>query len=393
MVKLYLSSLMTRVVKILGICRNSVSVYKYKYFDDLTGLPNRRYLHEHIIHLTLTTRHRLTLALIDPKPMYPGENHSFLTYDSAIKQTARILKTHFSDKNTIISRYDACRIAVLFIGMSEKVSTSRIVEMITKLDNSPLPDDENQKLQPCAGIASYPEPAHDARQLVSMAELELHDIKQYNYSNVSKFKDVFATLRTMHKTEEEFLLIARTLLKVVNLVDHYTYSHSLRVSTYCNLLAAKLALSPADRKNLYVAALLHDVGKLGVGKEILCKQAPLNNDEWEAVKKHPLLSAEMLEQSGRFPHLIPVLRHHHENFDGSGYPDGLSGEAIPFTSRLLSIADSYDAITTNRPYRPARRPEEALHELRACAGSQFDPAFVPIFCNIITEKAIEKQGI
>jgi len=392
MLKLHLSSVWGRLVKALGICKNTVSVYQYKYYDELTGLPNRHYLHELIIHLTLTTRTRLTLALIELKPTYSGENQGFLTHDLVIKQAVEILKKNIFDKNIIISRYDACRIAVLFTGMSEKVTTSRIVDMISKLGDIALPGDENRRLEPYAGIASYPEPAHDARQLVSMAEMELHDIREYNYSNVSRFKDVFATLRTMDKTEEEFLLIACTLLKIINLVDHYTYAHSLRVSTYCDLLAAKLALSPADRKNLYFAALLHDVGKLGVAKEILCKQDSLTDHEWEAVKKHPLLSAEMLQQSGHFPHLIPVLRHHHENYDGTGYPDGLAGDLIPLASRLLSIADSYDAITTNRPYRPARKPEEALQELRAFAGRQFDPLFVPIFCNAIIENHIEKQG-
>lgn len=190
----------------------------------------------------------------------------------------------------------------------------------------------------------------------------------------------------MAKSEEDFLLITCTLLKIVNLVDHYTYAHSLRVSAYCDLLAQALNLSPIDSKNLHLAALLHDIGKLGVGRAILCKQGPLNDQEWEVVKNHPILSAQILEQSGYFPHLIPILRHHHENFDGSGYPDGLSGETIPYESRLLSIADSYDAITTDRPYRCARSQDEALQELKLCAGKQFDPNFIPVFCKAIITK-------
>lgn len=393
MLKSYLLSLKARLAKLPGICKDSVSFYHYKYSDELTGLPNRRYLHELLIHLTFTTHTRLTLAIFDLKPLYPSDNHSFVTHDTAIKLAARVLKNHFSGRDVVIIRYDACRIAVLFTGMTEKMSTSLIVDMISKLENISLPGHDNSFLQPCVGIASCPEPAHDAKQLVSMAEMELHDIKQYKYSNISKFKDVFMALRTMDKTEEEFILITRTLLKIINLVDHYTYSHSLRVSRYCDLLAQKLALTPADRKNLYWAALLHDIGKLGVGKEILCKPGPLDNREWEVVKTHPVLSAEMLEQSGHLPHLVPVIKHHHENYDGSGYPDGLAGEAIPFASRLLSIADSYDAITTNRPYRPARTAEEALQELAACTGSQFDPIYVPIFCDAIMENRKEKQGI
>ncbi|MEN6350410.1 MAG: HD-GYP domain-containing protein [Syntrophomonas sp.] len=184
-------------------------------------------------------------------------------------------------------------------------------------------------------------------------------------------------------SEEEFMTVARTLLRVIDSIDHYTYSHSLRVATYAEQLADEINLSTADKKSLRHGALLHDVGKISVGKKILCKNGPLTDEEWLIVKRHPLIGAELLEDSGHFSHIIPMVKHHHESFDGNGYPEGLAGERIPFQARILAIADSFDAITTNRPYSPDRSVSEALKEIKRCSGSQFDPVMVDAFTGAI----------
>lgn len=186
------------------------------------------------------------------------------------------------------------------------------------------------------------------------------------------------------RSEKEIRIIVRTLLKIVNLIDNYTYCHSLRVSEYCQQMAEKLNMSEKEKRILHFGALLHDVGKIGVGKKILCKIGPLNEEEWELIKEHPVLGARMLEDSEYLSQIIPMVKHHHENFDGSGYPDGLKGEEIPYHGRILTIADSFDAMITNRPYSPARSKMAALEEIRKCSATQFDPSLIPIFFEILS---------
>ncbi|MEN6326109.1 MAG: HD-GYP domain-containing protein [Syntrophomonas sp.] len=193
---------------------------------------------------------------------------------------------------------------------------------------------------------------------------------------------------TLLQNEEEFMITARTLLRVIDLIDHYTYFHSLRVAAYCEHMAREINLSAVDRKVLHHGALLHDIGKIGIGKAILCKNGPLSNEEWLIVKRHPMLGTEMLEHAGPFPEILSIVRHHHENYDGSGYPYGLAGEEIPYLARILDIADSFDAMTSQRPYHPTRSVNQAMEELERCAAKQFDPLLVPHFIRMI-----EKHGI
>lgn len=188
---------------------------------------------------------------------------------------------------------------------------------------------------------------------------------------------------TLLSNEEEFMITARTLLRVIDLIDHYTYSHSLRVAACCGRMAREIGL-PADTYNvLHHGALLHDIGKIGIGKSILCKSGPLSDKEWLIVKRHPVLGAEMLEHAGPCPKILSVVKHHHENYDGSGYPDGLVGEVIPLLARVINIVDSFDAMTSQRPYHPSRSVKEAIQELDRCAAKQFDPVLVPHFIHMV----------
>lgn len=205
----------------------------------------------------------------------------------------------------------------------------------------------------------------------------------------SDLRSVFTTLKAQN--EHEFLLITRTLLCIIDLIDHYTYSHSIRVTRYCDLISGALQMPAQDSKILHVGALLHDVGKIAIGKEILCKADRLNDHEWELVKEHPVLGAQMLQQAGYFDQAVPIVRHHHERFDGQGYPDGLGGEEIPFAARILAITDSFDAMTTDRPYSPRLTCQQAIEELWHCTPEQFDPAFVQIFTSRLQEEQVDKK--
>jgi putative two-component system response regulator len=161
--------------------------------------------------------------------------------------------------------------------------------------------------------------------------------------------------------------------------DMGTYGHSRRVSYNARLIAAALDLGEKDRADLKIAALLHDIGKIGITDFILGKEGPLTDAERAIIRSHPQKGVEILKPLKQYEHILPSILHHHENYDGSGYPRGISGERIPLHARIIAVADTYDAILSTRPYRAAADHARAITELLANAGRQFDPDIVTAF--------------
>lgn len=169
--------------------------------------------------------------------------------------------------------------------------------------------------------------------------------------------------------------------------DKYTIGHSERVQMYVDMMANELELDPNIRRVLNFAALLHDIGKIEIPHRILNKAERLTKEEFALIKRHPVYSAEMLEPLRHISGLSDIVRFHHERFDGQGYPDGLSGYDIPRGARILSVADSFDAMMSDRPYRKNKTFLESVEELKRCAGSQFDPDLVNVFLKAMENKS------
>ncbi len=165
--------------------------------------------------------------------------------------------------------------------------------------------------------------------------------------------------------------------------DPYTYGHSQKVAEYAVMLGEAIGIEPERLSALKTAALLHDIGIIGIPDSLLLKQQCFNDDERKEIQKHSTIAVSIIKNIPPLVNLLPHILHHHERFDGTGYPNGIKGEYIPLESRILAIADSYDAMTSLRPYRPALKLREAIAELHKCAGSQFDPELVKVFCEII----------
>lgn len=170
-----------------------------------------------------------------------------------------------------------------------------------------------------------------------------------------------------------------TLALALESKDPYSHGHSDRVADYALELARSLNLSEVDQVNIYRAAILHDIGKIGIPDAILNKPSALTSEEWSIMKSHPERGGNICSKLNFAREILPIIRHHHERYDGKGYPDGLCGEKIPFLARLVSIADTVDAITSSRPYRSAGTFEQVLEELQKYAGTQFDPVLVEAF--------------
>jgi len=181
----------------------------------------------------------------------------------------------------------------------------------------------------------------------------------------------------------------RALFLLKNLLhqdDYYTYIHSVNVCKYAELLGKELGLPPEELDNLRMAALLHDIGKSQVMLEVLLKPGKLCSRELAMIKRHPEIGAEILLNYKLFSHLSIVTLCHHERYDGTGYPMGLQGEKIPFWARIIAVADSFDAMTTDRPYSRKRSLAEAVVELQKHSGTQFDPVLVEAMVKILERR-------
>ena len=163
--------------------------------------------------------------------------------------------------------------------------------------------------------------------------------------------------------------------------DPYARGHSSRVTVFAQAMARSLRLDKERVGVLRLAALLHDVGKLVVPSSVLLKRGPLTDEELGLMRRHPAAGARMLRSLGAPETILPLVLHHHERWDGEGYPTGRRGDDIPLEARVLCIADSFDAMTSMRPYRASWTPDEALEELERCAGTQFDPELVTAFAS------------
>ena len=185
---------------------------------------------------------------------------------------------------------------------------------------------------------------------------------------------------------ENYLNTVEALVQALEAKDTYTSGHSARVGKLAVAIAEEIGMSEDKIESLKYAAVLHDVGKIGVSEIILNKEGELLDSEWEAIRSHPVIGQTIIKGIKFMFDIGLVVRHHHERYDGQGYPDGIKGEEIPLESRIIAVADTYDAITSDRSYRKGKTHDEAIEELKRVAGSQLDPELVIIFCKVVTSE-------
>ncbi len=196
--------------------------------------------------------------------------------------------------------------------------------------------------------------------------------------------------RLYEKLRQSYLSTIVTLSGIAESKDFYTDKHMKDIAEYSVDIARRLGLPESDIENIRLAALLHDLGKVVVPDDILKKPGRLSDAEMEVIRKHPSHGAKMIEAIEPMKEAKEIIRHHHEYYNGSGYPDGLKGNHIPLGARIIAIADAFDAMTTNRPYRRALPMDKVIHELREFSGIQFDPDIVELFISILREKGLLK---
>jgi diguanylate cyclase (GGDEF)-like protein len=362
--------------------------------DELTGLYNRRYFYEVLkTEMSRTRRYGRSFSVVmldlDGFKEY-NDRFGHTNGDSVLKSLARTLRSSLRRADTAF-RYGGDEFTII-LPATDAERAKRIADRIrskwllaAKAEHLVL----ESPLGLSAGIAEFPENAETADGLVFLADTALHRSKMEGGCKTTLVSGLGALETDVldRATLDQVYALAAT----VDAKDPFTYGHSERVAIVSEMLGKAIGLSRDKLATLQAASLLHDIGKVGVSDSILTKPGKLTEDEWAVIWKHPAEGSRIVGYVKGLAPLVPMIRHHHEWYDGAGYPDGLKGEDIPIGARIISIADAYDTMTTPRTYRNVISHEEAVDELRRCSGTQFDPELVDAFCQATTEATKQSE--
>ncbi|MBU5485947.1 diguanylate cyclase [Clostridium sp. MSJ-11] len=360
--------------------------------DGLTGVYNHRFFHDSLREKIISCEEEnkpISMIFIDIDYFkYYNDLYGHQQGDEVLKTIGTILKNSVN-KEDIVARYGGEEFAVILPDTNEEDAVNIAESIRSKIESTYFKGEENQpngKLTVSIGISIYPDKAKSDIELIKSADDALYRAKFFNKNRVETYTSILDELKNdIDEKHIDLVTSIKTLISVINAKDRYTYGHVERVVTYSRLLADKLKLNERDKKDLIYGAYMHDIGKINISKEILNKKMPLSNEEWEILKQHPLNGVEIIKPVKSLQNISHLILHHHERYDGKGYPDNLKGEDIPFLARVLTVVDSFDAMTSNRPYNKRKTYEEAIEELRACSGTQFDPAIAETFIEVIME--------
>jgi diguanylate cyclase (GGDEF)-like protein/putative nucleotidyltransferase with HDIG domain len=352
--------------------------------DPLTGLGNHRHFHERLQReLAYADEHSSTVSLCfldidDFKRINDQFGHP--AGDRVLSQVAARLRQGGES-----FRLGGDEFAVLLVGMDEHVALATTESIVQRIAETEL--GKAGAITVSAGVATFPQHGRERDSLIRLADGALYWAKEHGKNQVRLARADVAELSEFRRVASGVDRMARfraaaSLARAVDSRDAYTGSHSERVATLSAEIAEHFGLSAEDVELTRLAGSLHDLGKLAIPEEILRKPASLSDAERLVLERHPQIGYRMLESLGVDPIAYWVL-HHHERWDGGGYPDGLAGERIPLGARIIFVSDAFDAMTSDRLYREGLTYEAAVAEVERCAGSQFDPDVVNAFLAFI----------
>jgi diguanylate cyclase (GGDEF)-like protein len=348
--------------------------------DPLTGLGNHRHFHERLQRELLSAEEQarpLTLCFVDIDDFKKiNDRYGHPSGDRVLSQVATRLR-----QGGEAYRLGGDEFALLFVDHDEGMAlaaANSIVERIATVDF-----DHIGTVTVSAGLATFPMQGHGRDELIRLADSALYWAKEHGKNRVRLYRPEVVELSELKRLaagpdKAARYRAAASLAKAVDARDTYTGSHSERVGELSAKVATRLGLGAEQVELTRLAGSLHDLGKLAIPEEILRKPGTLTDSERLVLERHPQIGFRMLDSLGVDP-VADLVLHHHERWDGTGYPDGLRGEQIPLGARIIFVTDAYDAMTSDRIYRPKRSTQAALVELERCAGTQFDPGIVAAF--------------
>lgn len=362
--------------------------------DGLTKLYNHRYFCD-----TLMEKVRNGKRFIKPLSMIFIDIDYFKQYndtyghqkgDYVLSKIGEIIKTNVRGED-IAARYGGEEFAVILPNTNEEQAIDIAERLRKKIESTYFEGEENQpngKITASMGVSVYPNKAKDDLELIKSADDALYRAKFFHKNRVEAYTSILDEIKSnIDEKDAELVTSIKTLISVINAKDKYTYGHIERVVIYSRIMADKIKLDKRNRENLICGAYMHDIGKINISKEILIKKTKLTDEEWDELKQHPVNGVEIIQSVESLKGIIPLILSHHERYDGKGYPNKLKGEEIPYLARILTVVDSFDAMTSNRPYNTRKTYEEGIQELERCSGTQFDPEIVKAFIEVLRSNA------
>ncbi len=412
--------------------------------DGLTGVKTHRYFMEALsAEWKRATRagRSFSLVLMDlDRFKYVNDFYGHLEGDLVLQKVAEVLEQNCRSSD-VVARYGGDEFVVLMAETNIEQGRQIAQKLRAWIDSEPLLHEKN--ITASFGVASFPTHGSTPQELIQMADASMYISKHQGGNTVTTadhrehaeskkwkrdvleayigvtlkrtfttgpdaFDEIFHRLEQFAESLRESqvegsrgtapLLLSNVPAAVVETVtslalaidakNPFTQGHSPKVAAYAVILCRALGLTDLETDEVRLAALLHDVGKVGIPEAILNKSGPLDAHEWEVMKTHAVLGARLLEAVHSIGGVQRIVKHHHEYFDGSGYPDGHAGKQIPLGARIVAIADAFDTITSERTYKKARSAEDALMEIERMSGAQFDPEFVKIFVRTMRQRGI-----
>ena len=292
----------------------------------------------------------------------------------------------------IVTRYGGEEFAVILYNQSEDTALN-LGELIRQnIQNTYFIGQEhqpNKHITLSIGVSTYPKVAKTKKELIELADNALYRAKSFDKNRVERYYNILDEIDP--SIDKKSLESVANMLNNINMKDKYTYGHSERVVIYAKKFATYLQMKDKDKKELLLGAYLHDIGKLEISKELLTKREKLSESEFNILRQHPTLGSDLVSSIKEFADVIPLIKYHHEKYDGTGYPSKLKGDDIPYLARILTIIDSFDAMTSKRPYNIRKDYKQAIGELEKCAGSHFDPELVYKFIEMLQNDMLEKK--
>jgi diguanylate cyclase (GGDEF)-like protein/putative nucleotidyltransferase with HDIG domain len=358
--------------------------------DGLTELYNHRYFCDTLIEkIKNGERNNKPVSMIfidiDYFKQY-NDTYGHQKGDYVLRKIGKIIKENVRGED-VAARYGGEEFAIILPNTNEKQAIDIAENLRKQIECTYFEGEESQprgKVTASIGVSVYPDKARNDIELIKSADDALYRAKFFNKNRVEAYTSILDEIKkNIEEKDIELVASIKTLISVINAKDRYTYGHVERVVIYSRMMAEKLNLSKKDREILIYGAYMHDIGKININKEILMKKMKLTNEEWEELKQHPANGVEIIKSVESLQEIIPLIISHHERYDGKGYPNNLKGEEIHYLARILTVVDSFDAMTSNRPYNTRKTYEEGIEELERCSGAQFDPELAQAFIEVI----------